>query len=509
VGFDERFAYGRVDVGAAMRFVEAGKVPPTVLFRGPTWWQLLDPAAQASLPIVADTGSRTATHEVVVEAARGIEPDDAAFTPLLEVDGLTGTADARDLGDLQVADLAALFGPGFDFTSPPSDVNEYAVTLRARVTDSAGGVGEDRRVVWLHTDPALLDGFPQFMDRGGESSPRLADLDGDAQLEIVLTDSGGRTRVLGRDGRDVPFWNGGQGVLAPVLAEAAPHASAPAYRAGVPLPRGVSLTPAVADLDGDGALEVVVTNSGGSITVYDRFGAVRSRMGIDRSIARPELLTGDYHLKRGFFGAASVGDVSAQSPGLEVVAGGLDGHVYAWSGGGQLLPGFPTSLNSADTGEERRGAELITIPTLAQLDADPQVEIVIAGSEVVDSTGGTSPPESPPTSRRRTARCCAASSTAPESWVRRTSVTRSTATARPCRAGRWSWTRWCPTSCRSSARPTSSPRSTSTATAGTRWCCRAPRARSRRATPTARCARRRSRWSAPPATRTSPTAARC
>jgi hypothetical protein len=417
-----------------MALVEEGATPPTVLFRGPTWWQLVDPAAEAALPVVADTGSRAAGHEVVVEAARGIEPDDAAFTPLLEVDGLTGTADARDLGDLQVADLAALFGPGFDFTSPPSDVNEYAVTLRARVTDSAGGVGEDRRVVWLHTDPALLDGFPQFMDRGGESSPRLADLDGDAQLEIVLTDSGGRTRVLGRDGRDVPFWNGGQGVLAPVLAEAAPHASAPAYRAGVPLPRGVSLTPAVADLDGDGALEVVVTNSGGTVTVYDRFGVQRAQMGVDRARSRPAVRTEDYHVKTGFFGAASVGDVSAAQPGLEIVAGGLDGRVYAWTADGSPVAGFPASLNSADTGDERRGAELITIPTLAQLDDDPQVEIVLAGSEVVDSTGGTDPPASPTdlaTGFRRLLNRAGGAAIAPP--ARRT---RSMATAPPCRDGR-------------------------------------------------------------------------
>jgi hypothetical protein len=43
-GFDERFAYGRLDMGAAMQLVAEGEVPPTVLFRGPTWWQLVDPA---------------------------------------------------------------------------------------------------------------------------------------------------------------------------------------------------------------------------------------------------------------------------------------------------------------------------------------------------------------------------------------------------------------------------------------------------------------------------------
>ncbi|MCW2681472.1 MAG: hypothetical protein JWM62_2873, partial [Frankiales bacterium] len=66
VGFDERFAYGRLDMGEAMKRVTAEKVPPTVLFRSPTWWALIDPATRSSVPVVADSGSRTATHAVVV-----------------------------------------------------------------------------------------------------------------------------------------------------------------------------------------------------------------------------------------------------------------------------------------------------------------------------------------------------------------------------------------------------------------------------------------------------------
>lgn len=393
-GFDEKFAYGRLDMGAAMTYVKAGEVPPTALFRGPTWWQLVDPAKQTSLPIIADSGARTPTHSVVVEAARGIEPDDTAFTSVLTRTGL-GDADARSLGTVPTSSLTALFPATTDFSRPvTTDVNEYAVTLRIKVTDSNGKRGEDRRVIWLNSDPDLLPGFPQFMDRGGESSPRLADLDGDAKLDVIVTDSGGRTRVLDREGRDVAFWNGGTGVLAPILPEVAAHANAPAYRAGVPLPRGVSLTPSVADLDGDGALEVLVTNSAGTVTVYDRFGAVRFTVGVDRALSAPPLRTKEYHVKTGFFGAASVADVVASMPGLEIVAGGLDGRVYVWGANGAVAPGFPKSLNSSDSGT-RRGAELITIPTLAQLDADPQMEIVIAGSEIMDSTGGTNPPTSP------------------------------------------------------------------------------------------------------------------
>jgi len=397
-GFDERFGYGRLDVGAAVQRVVPGKIPPSVLFRTPRWWQIVDPAKEPVLPIVADSGSRAPSHTVVVEAARGVEPSDGEFRKVLTTGTLTGRQDARNLGSVRTSDLTALFPAGTDFSRPPLlDVNEYAVTIRAKVTDSLGNVGEDRRVVWLRSDPTLLPGFPQFTDRGGESSARLADLDGDAKLEIVLADSGGRTRVLGRDGKDVPFWNGGQGVLAPVLQEAAPHAGAAAYRAGVPLPRGVSFTPAVADLDGDGALEVVVTSSGGTITVYDRFGSVIRTLSVDRSLSAPPLRSKAYHVKTGFFGTASIGEIDPTSPGLVIVAGGLDGRVYVWRLDGSLVPGFPRSLNTRDTGTNRAGAELITAPTLTQLDKDAPMEIVVAGSEVVAGSGGSEAPGADPT----------------------------------------------------------------------------------------------------------------
>ena len=391
-GFDEHFGYGRLDLGAAMTRVAPGKIPPTVLLRTPRWWQLVDPAS-TSLPVVADSGSRTPSHRVVVEAALGIEP--TSYTTVLETGTLTGKRDARALGTIDVADLKALFPAGTDFTAPPTSPNQYAVTLRARVTDAAGNVGEDRRVVWLHRDKDLLPGWPRFVDRGGEASPRVADLDGDGRLEVIVGDSGGRLSVLDRNGRDAAFWNNGRPSLAPVLREAAPHATSGAYRAGVPLPRGVTLTPAIADLDGDGALEVVTTNSAGIVAAYDRFGKVRAGfpVGVDRALSAVPLRTEDYHVKTGFFGAASVGDLDGR-PGLEIVAGGLDGRVYAWRADGSTVAGFPASTNSDDSGADRRGAELITAPTLAELDGTPGLEVVIAGSEVFDPTGGTERPAS-------------------------------------------------------------------------------------------------------------------
>ena len=164
----------------------------------------------------------------------------------------------------------------------------------------------------------------------------------------------------------------------------------------MPVPRGIAQTPAVADLDGDGSLEIVVVDDRRHRLAYDRIGRLLAGLpgrGGPGALGAPALRTKAYHVKTGIFAAPSVGDVDPATPGLEIVVGALDGRVYAWHADGTPVAGFPASTNSKDTGT-RSGAELITTPTLAELDGTPGLEIVVAGSEVFDASGGTAQPES-------------------------------------------------------------------------------------------------------------------
>src|SRR5207302_3946275 len=47
---------------------------------------------------------------------------------------------------------------------------------------------------------------------------------------------------------------------------------------------------------------------------------------------------------RSFTGSPSAGDLDRSTPGLELVAGSLDGHVYAWHADGTPVPGWPVLL---------------------------------------------------------------------------------------------------------------------------------------------------------------------
>src|SRR5439155_10033615 len=89
-------------------------------------------------------------------------------------------------------------------------------------------------------------------------------------------------------------------------------------------------------------------------------------------------ITSDNHIKRGFIGSPALADLDGDGR-LDVVAGSLDQHVYAWDGAGNPLPGFPAKLAS----DGAAGAEIVTSPAIAQLDGQGPPEIVIATNEVV------------------------------------------------------------------------------------------------------------------------------
>jgi subtilase family protein len=63
--------------------------------------------------------------------------------------------------------------------------------------------------------------------------------------------------------------------------------------------------------------------------------------------AADRAITEDNHIKRGFLGSAALADLDGDGR-LDIVAGALDQHLYGWDGAGHSLPGFPVKLSSPD-----------------------------------------------------------------------------------------------------------------------------------------------------------------
>ena len=229
------------------------------------------------------------------------------------------------------------------------------------------------------------------IDGGGEPPPQMADLDGDNRMEIVFATAAGRIYAYREDGSLVAGFpvstnmarNVASHLGAPVFAGGA---IAP------PSPTTTS-RPAIADLDHDGFPEIVYANIEGDVYVLRHDGTpfpgfpVR----INPAFSAPAVRTNANHLKTGILGSPVLADVDGDGF-LDIVVAAMDQRLYAWSRRGVLLPGFPVLLQdpSPGQGQTPAGAESINTPVVADLDGDGHPEIVIETNEVYKASGNSS-----------------------------------------------------------------------------------------------------------------------
>ncbi len=196
------------------------------------------------------------------------------------------------------------------------------------------------RVFAIDADGTLLPGWP--FETGGQitASPVIANLDGAGLPEVVVTSESDSVHVLTAGGERLPGW---------------PQAAV------VNSVTGRTPSPVVVDLDQQGGLEVVVVANDGRLHVWDAAGQPLPVWGgVMFDAAAVALGTSE--------STPTVGDIDGDGA-LEVVVGGEDGRVYAWNADATLAAGFPIV-----TGGEVRSSIAIGDP-----DGDGLVELVMAG----------------------------------------------------------------------------------------------------------------------------------
>lgn len=102
----------------------------------------------------------------------------------------------------------------------------------------------------FRSDGSILPGFPRFIDQTMMSSPAVGDIDGDGKPEIVV---GGGVFYSGNVGRRVYAWH----------CDGSPVAGWP-----VTVEAQVFDSPALANLEGDGALEVVISDENANVYAF-------------------------------------------------------------------------------------------------------------------------------------------------------------------------------------------------------------------------------------------------
>jgi len=285
----------------------------------------------------------------------------------------------------------------------PIDLGEAIGPVSPRVADLDGdGDGEvlagtvsGNLYAWHHDGEPLIaetgaraDGFFARAAGGLEVAPAVADLDGDGEAEVIAASRGGSLYV----------WT-----IHDVDADGAADLFGPAFPISIDGP--ASAAPLAADLDSAPGLEVAAASRGGALVIVDGAGShlgasphAFGHLSLDQVTLAAGDLTGNgldelvlsttneglvvavdgqgvsiegwpqyvpgWHDQT--FGMV-LGDLDRAADGaLEVVAASSGGEVRVWDGAGELLPGWPRNL----------GGEIAGRPGLGDLDGDGYLEVV-------------------------------------------------------------------------------------------------------------------------------------
>ncbi len=407
-GWDQFTGHGRPDGRALLDLVTPTTIPPEVdLFGGPIWFDVIDPVATPNVALVGSARAVRAGNDFrwEIEVGCGIQP--LTYT-LLET-GISGGAAIEEAVLAAWSPAATAVTCGFDPALPITTPDAHTVTLRLRVVDAFGNLGEDRRTVAIHQDPSLR--YVRRFDGSGESGPALADVNRDGVLDIVHGAGDGSVHVLdGATGEDLPGW--------PARTFAIRESLSAGFTSGpVPIPHEAVIGAVAADdLDGDGRVEIVAAGMRGRLYVFDDHGQLRPGFPAetDPALSDPENRNRLNDSDRGIVGAPTLADLDAPGvhPALEIVHSALDGHLYAWRADGSSVPGFPVRLADPSkvsidpatgratalpgvAGVRDRAAKSLSSPAVGDLDGDGRPEIIVATNEEYGNDAGIFAIESP------------------------------------------------------------------------------------------------------------------
>ncbi len=381
-GWDEVTGSGRVDALAAMEALVRRDVPGDARFTAPAWFSIVDPTATDRLLITGDVEVRAGESVAwTIAAATGAAPGLDAFVTL-------GSGILSVSADVAAElDLAGLFADSAGAARAYGDY-QVTVTLSTRRTrDGEVVAASTRRVFAVHRDLTLLPAFPIRLGAGVVGGPRVLDLDDDGQMEIVVgTVDGALIAIDARGERKLEIATSDPIFATPSAARTSDGPTIVARGLGgsltlatsdgasesilAPTDLGATSSPALFDLDADGAFEILTTR-GFDLEVRGQDGAMREGW--------PQTLDGAA-------GTPAIGDVDGD--GAPEIVAVTATQVYVFERDGTLAEGAPLRLPTPDVFAPP--AFFAPSAALGDLDLDGRLDIVapVLGGAAVQIDSG-------------------------------------------------------------------------------------------------------------------------
>jgi len=249
-------------------------------------------------------------------------------------------------------------------TNPPLHVNA-PFELGEMLTSSSPGIvdidrngdleivcGSKRIYAFKHDGSEYIDGDGDvvtlgiFAPEGNKfsCSPAVGDIDRDGETEVVAVDW---------ESQEVYVWD-----------------SMGNLESGWPQSVGINpwSTPALADIDGDFDLEIVVGNANGNVYAWHHDGVEVIDGDSNPSTNGVFAVTGSMWL----YGSAALADIDTDNIAEIIIGGGgSDTKLYAWNGDGSPVPKFPYVV----------GGYITSSPAVGDIDDDEELEIVFGAAD--------------------------------------------------------------------------------------------------------------------------------